>query len=104
MQTMEPTILLEVIIMVTNPLPRIFTIPITLIRMATTTIPILKDMRNRKNTGALSTREGAGISKAAVNPATADPATADPALGDPALGDPAMGAGAEVRRWAGPQN
>jgi hypothetical protein len=82
MQIMGDTILLK-IIMATNPPPPIITIPITLIRMATITIPILKDMRNGENTRALSTGGRADIPKGAV--------------------PPAGGAGTEVWRFPGPR-
>lgn len=45
MQIMGYTILLKIIMVINSP-PLIITIPITLIRMATITIPILKDMGN----------------------------------------------------------
>ena len=76
---MGGTILL-IIIMATNPPPLTITIPITLIRMATITIPMFEDMGD---TRALSTGDGAGIPEGAV----------------PTAG----GAGTEVRRLPGPR-
>lgn len=68
MQVMGDTILLKIILAI-NPPPLIIIIPITLIRMATITIPILKDKGPGKDTRAFNTRGRADISKGAVPPA-----------------------------------
>jgi hypothetical protein len=67
MQNMGDTILIGVI---TTSLPSpIITIPITLIRTATITIPIVKDKGNGMNTKALSTGGEVDILKGAVTTA-----------------------------------
>jgi hypothetical protein len=57
---------LSKIIMATNPRRHIITIPITLIRMATTTFRILKGLWAIQDTSALDTGAVAGILEATV--------------------------------------
>ncbi len=71
MRIMGHTILMK-IIMVSNTPPRIITIPITLIRMATITIPTRKDIGD---TQASDIKGLPHISEAEVAPATVAPVT-----------------------------